>query len=191
MSMKTTQSDAIVRVDPNPRRKNKSLEDLPTFDPVAWCRLCERAYQQTLLIEQISEQIKRDPDLISWIRAAQNDEIQAPSTTDTDTGQGHSWLPDELVRKLCACLKETPQFEGMSGRSYTSATDRVEEIYKGWIATHQKLIRQIRGKELVQSFTCLRTVGKFDWSLRSLENAKIKSSLQNQGRLKSALQRSE
>lgn len=151
MSMKTIQSDAIVRLDPKPRSRKKNLEDLPPSDTVAWCRLCERAYRHTLLIDQISDQIKQDPDVLNWIRATQDVKAQTSITTDTDqdtdTEQGHSWLPKGLVKKLCDRLKETPQFEGMSGRSYTSATERVEEIYKGWVATHQKLIRQIRGKE--------------------------------------------
>lgn len=149
MGMKTIQTDLIVRIDPSPRSRKKNLEDLSEFDAVAWCRLCERAYQHTLLIDQISEQIKQDPDVINWIRATQ--EAQTSITTDTDqdtdTEQGYSWLPKRLVQKLCDRLEEIPQFKGMSGRSSTSATERVEEIYKSWIATHQKLIRQIRGKE--------------------------------------------
>ncbi|BAU13962.1 unknown protein [Leptolyngbya sp. NIES-3755] len=151
MSMKTIRSDAIVKLDPKPRGRKKNLEDLPPFDTAAWCRLCERTYHHTLLIDQISEQIKQDPDVINWIRATQDVKAQTSITTDTDqdtdTEQGHSWLPKELVQKLCDRLKETPQFKGISGRIFTSATERVEEIYKSWIATHQKLIRQIRGKE--------------------------------------------
>lgn len=34
----------------------------------------------------------------------------------------------------------------MSGRAYTSAEERVEEIYKSWFTSRLKLIRQIRGK---------------------------------------------
>jgi hypothetical protein len=149
--MKTIHSDAIVRLDPKPRSRKKNLEDLPPSDTVAWCRLCERAYRHTLLIDQISDQIKQDPDVLNWICATQDVKVQTSITTDTnqdkETEQGHSWLPKGLVQKLCDRLKETPQFEGTSGRSYTSATERVEEIYKSWIATHQKLIRQIQGKE--------------------------------------------
>ncbi len=74
--MKSIQSDAIVRIDPKPksRQKNKALKDLLTadFDEIAWCRLCERSHQHTLLINQISSQIKQHPDLINWIRAAQD-----------------------------------------------------------------------------------------------------------------------
>lgn len=151
MGMKTIQTDLIVRLDPKPRGRKKNLEDLPPFDTVAWCRLCERAYQHTLLIDQISEQIKQDPNVLNWIRATQDVKAQTSITTDTDqdtdTEQGHSWLPKGLVQKLCDRLEGTPQFKDMSGRSYTSATERVEEIYGSWIATHQKLIRQIRGKE--------------------------------------------
>ncbi|MBD2093426.1 hypothetical protein H6F67_26650 [Microcoleus sp. FACHB-1515] len=113
--------------------------------------MCERAYQHTILVDQISEQIKQNPDVINWIRTTQDVKAPTSITTDTnqdtDTKQGHSWLPKGLVQKLCDHLKETPQFEGMSGRSCTSATERVEEMYESWIATHQKLISQIRGKE--------------------------------------------
>lgn len=128
-----------------------SYNAVPAFDAVAWCRLCERAYQHTVLVDQISEQIKQDSNVIHWIRATQDVEVQTSSTTnaedeDTDTEQRHSWLPDGLAKDLCAGLKETPQFKGMSGRSYTSAIDRVEGNFKGWFASHQKLIRQIRGK---------------------------------------------
>jgi hypothetical protein len=149
MSMKTIQSDLIVHLDPNPRSGKKNLDDLPKFDAVAWCRLCERAYQHALLIDRISEQIKQNPDVIAWIYAAQNveDQNSADTDTETDTEQGYSWLPDGLISGLCALLKNTPQFEGMSGRAYTSATDRVEENFKGWFANHQKLIRQIKGKQ--------------------------------------------
>jgi hypothetical protein len=149
MGMKTAQTDLIVRIDPNPRSRRKDLENLPGFDAVAWCRLCERAYQHALLIDQISGQIKQNPDVIAWIYAAQNFENQNSEDTDPDTNgeRGSSWLPDGLVKELCACLKNTPQFEGMSGRTYTSATDPVEENFKGWFANHQKLIWQIKGKQ--------------------------------------------
>lgn len=90
-----------------------------------------------------------DTDVIAWIYAVQNsaDQDSADMDTDTDSEQGYSWLPDGLISGLCTLLKNTPQFEGMSGRAYTSATGRVEENFKGWFANHQKLIRQIKGKQ--------------------------------------------
>ena len=57
--------------------------------------------------------------MINWIGATQDVEIQTSTTIDTDTEQNHGWLPAGLVEKLCNRLKETPQFKGMSGRSYT------------------------------------------------------------------------
>ncbi|GAB4367888.1 MAG: hypothetical protein Kow00121_06590 [Elainellaceae cyanobacterium] len=170
MSMKTIQSDLIVHLDPNSRSGKKNLDHLPKFDAVAWCRLCERAYQHALLIDRISEQIKQNPDVLTWIYAAQNAEDQnsADMDTETDTEQGYSWLPDGLISGLCALLKNTPQFEGMSGRAYTSATDRVEENFKGWFASHQKLLFQIKGKQhwltVVESDAGLAEISNFNQS---------------------------
>lgn len=148
MSMKTFQTDAIVRLDSNSRGKNKeqAIENLSPFDAAAWCRLCEHAYKHTLLIDQISEQVKQNPDLINWIRAVQDVQIQAATTPDTDDDQGQSWLPEGLVTKLCDRIKTTSEFKGMSGRARTSATERTEEIYQSWFASRLKLIMQIRGK---------------------------------------------
>ena len=165
MVMKSIQSNAIVRIDPKPksRQKSKALKDLLTgdFDEIAWCRLCERSHQHTLLINQISSQIKQHPDLINWIRAAQDSllkdvdidadadidiNVDVEVEVDTTDDEGKSWLPDGLVAELCACLKEKPEFKNMSGRAYTSAEKRVGNIYKSWFTSHLRLLYQIKGK---------------------------------------------
>jgi hypothetical protein len=152
MSMRTSRTDVIVRLDPNEKKSRRdkpeerlvSLEDLTSFDEAAWCRLCEQAYKHTLLIDKISEQIKQNPALIDWIRTSQD--IQIQDSTDAETERGKDWLPDKLVTELCDSLKSTPLFSNMSARSCISASDRVEEIFKSWFASRSKLINQIGGK---------------------------------------------
>lgn len=149
MVMKTIHSDAIVRIDPKPRVRKKPLETLPQFDEAGWWLLCERAYRHTRLVDSIREEINQNPDLINWIHAAQDAQLK-DSTPDVDSEaeeeEGTQWLPTELVAEITARLKDTDEFKGMSGRSYTCAEKQGKQIHRSWFATQSKLLWKIAGK---------------------------------------------
>lgn len=149
MGMKTIQTEVIVRRDPG-RGKSKEWENPSLFDEAVWCQLCELAFIHTLLIDKISEIIKKDPNLLSWILETQNVQEQNSTNLEDSTAveaeAKQGWLPKGFVKKLCKSLSEQAPFKGMSGRFYSSVIERVEEIFKSWFESRQKLIRKIKGK---------------------------------------------
>ncbi|PSB33726.1 type V CRISPR-associated protein Cas12k [Stenomitos frigidus] len=181
MQMRTIKTDSIVRI--TQRRKRKGVtEDLPSFDEAAWCRLCEFSYKHTLLVDTIVSQIKQHHKLINWIRSSQELQRQDDTTQETEAKQGQNGLPEGLVKALCDALASTPQFSKMSGRFYTSAIDRVEELFKGWFAAHQKLIHKIRGKRrwlaVVESDAALAETSNFSQQEIEIRAAQILAELE-------------
>lgn len=164
MAMRTIRTDAIVRTS-KPRQSKKVIDTLVSFDEAAWCRLCEFGYKHALLVDTIVKQIKQHHKLINWICTNQELPKQNDTTQETETKQGRTCLPEGLVEALCDSLASTPQFSKMSGRFYTSAIERVEETFKGWFASHQKLIHKLRGKRrwvaVVESDAALAETSNF------------------------------
>jgi hypothetical protein len=178
MAMRTIKTNAIVRIS-KPRQSKKVIDDLVSFDEAAWCHVCEFGYEHTLLVDTIIKQIKQHPNLINWIHSSQELPKQDDTTQETKTKQGQNWLPKGLVAALCDALKSTPQFSRMSGRFSTSAIDRVEESFKGWFASHRKLVQRIGGKRrwlaVVESDAALAESSNF--SQMKLSREQHKSSL--------------
>ncbi|MDZ7969251.1 MAG: type V CRISPR-associated protein Cas12k [Nostoc sp. DedSLP03] len=84
------------------------------------------ADKNTPLINELLFQVAQDPDFETWRQKGK--------------------IPTGIVKQLCAVLKTDSRFIGQPGRFYTSAINRVNYIYKSWLALMKRLQYQLDGK---------------------------------------------
>ncbi len=103
------------------------------------------AQKNTLLINELLEQVGKHAEFETW----------------REKGK----LPAKFVESLCDSFKTDPRFIGQPARFYTSATLLVKYIYKSWLASLQRLQRQLERRtrwleilksdsELVEASSC-------------------------------------
>lgn len=84
------------------------------------------AEKNTPLINELLEQVGRHPEFETWRQKGK--------------------LPPGIVSELCQPLKTEECFIGQPSRFYVSAIHVVEYIYKSWLASQQRLQRQLEGQ---------------------------------------------